>query len=120
MVPTYEAFMRPMLEALSDRAHASYSDLSSTVAQAMGLSPEAAQDRVAWDGMPVVEARLRKAAQDLSVAGLVEREDGRISLTELGRRSLPELPEALDVGQLAERFPSFAAYRREFLVRRGA
>jgi restriction endonuclease Mrr len=117
---TYERFMRPLLDELSPASTATFADLRTRVADRMQLPAAVRSDTVAWDGMPVVEARLRKAAADLEQAGVVTREGDQVRLTEAGRRALVDLPAELSVDVLAEHFPDYAAYRGEWLQRRGA
>lgn len=120
MVPPYDAFMKPILETLADGRAAPFSELGKDAAARLGLPADATAVQVDWDGMPVVEARVRKAAQDLEKAGLVARDGDRVCLTEVGRAELPQLPSQLTVPELTARFPAYAAYRAEFKARRGA
>ncbi|MGF1511328.1 MAG: winged helix-turn-helix domain-containing protein [Myxococcota bacterium] len=119
MIPAYEAFMRPLLEILATGPR-SCPDAADRVADALGLESAARAERSRWDGVPVVETRVRKAAEDLAQAGLVTRIVGELSLSSAGRESLPGLPARIDVPYLQAHFPQYAAYREELLKRRGA
>lgn len=120
MTPSYEAFMRPLLAILPDAGSRSYAELAEHTAAALGLPSEAVGERVAWDGMSVPEARVRKAAHDLEMAGLVERHGDQVALSAAGRAERERLPSTLSVGVLTDRFPAYAAYRQAQLQRRGA
>ncbi len=120
MVPSYEAFIRPVIDALSAKSPSTYDELARTVAAELDLTEEQTSERFPWDGTRVIEGRTRKATEALAIAGLVQREGDRVRLTDVGRTARADLPRAIDVEVLVERFPTFAAYRTEYLQRRGA
>jgi len=120
MIPSYEHFMRPLLDALSTESPSSPRDLATACATALDLPEEAWLERVAWDNRPVIEARVREAAADLEIAGLLKRGVAGIELTGAGSTARAELPAAIDVSLLTTRFPDYAAHRAELRQRRGA
>jgi len=115
--------MRPVLRALPDRAEdggLSYAALAAACSRALSLPASAADERVAWDGRPAVEARVRTSVVDLEMAGLVIRSGDEVFITEDGRAAREELPEEVSLELLETKFPAYAAYRGEFRQRRGA
>lgn len=112
--------MRPLLDSLTPSAPISYAELAEACATSLSLSETEAGPRIAWDGIPVVEARVRAAATDLEVAGLVERTTDGVALTASGASARGGLPPAIDVAVLSERFPAYASHREERARRRGA
>ena len=115
MVPSYDRFFSPILDALA-RGPAGVPQLAERAADALGLGDEARGETIAYDAEPVVHARTRLAVADLRRAGLVVEEGSELALTSQGREAAGA---ALDRAAL-EQFPAYAAYRERFLARRGA
>jgi ribosomal protein S19E (S16A) len=120
MLPSYERFMRPILRALPDDGALSHAELAAASGRALDLPASVAAERVAWDGMPALEARVRKSVIDLEMAGLVVRRDDGVAITPDGRAARDAIPEAPSLEQLESQFPAYAAYREQFRQRRGA
>ena len=118
MVPAYDQFMRPLLTLLKSGAR-TYSELAPQVRGVMELPEAAEQERISYDGMEVIEARIRKAAHDLEKAGLVVRSANTVVITDAGR-TVAEGEQPLSLAYLEENFAAYRAYRAEYLARRGA
>ena len=117
-IPNYEAFMLPMLQVLATDA-APLDVVADRVAERLGLSADDRTSRPAWAHEPMLVSRTRVTAEWLAAAGLVNREDDRLSLEERGRELLDENPTQLGRDAL-RRFPEFEAYLQAYLARQGA
>jgi len=116
MVPDYQAFMRPLVDALRGQGASTLDELRDAVCASLDLDAEARGQRMKWDSRLVVDHRLETAAETLDHAGLLRRDDDGWHLTEAGQGALPD---RLDRDSLMA-FPAFAAYMDEFRSRRGA
>lgn len=116
MVPDYQVFMRPLVDALRSQGSSTLDEVRDAVCASLNLDAEARSERMKWDGRLVVDHRLETAAETLDHAGLLERNPKGWHLTDAGKGSLPA---QLDRESLMA-FPDFAAYMEEFRARRGA
>jgi restriction system protein len=102
-MPTWEQFMRPTLEVLSDGKVASIREVGTRAAQAAGVDPEHMKD-VTASGQFLYQNRVGWALSFLTIVGALERPSrGNYAIADAGRALLAQFPDGFrqqDVARL--------------------
>lgn len=99
-VPSWDRFMVPVLEVLSDGSTVQIRDLRVSVARHVGLTPEAMQVRLPAGDL-MAENRIGWAASYLTRVNALERPSrGHYQITPLGRQLLSKHPEGISEHEL--------------------
>ncbi len=111
-LPTYEAFMLPILEAIADGNEARLSEIRTRVTDAEGLTAEDLALRLPSGG-PMFGNRIAWALLGITKAGLVERvRRGVYRLTPDGAELLASGPSRVDDRILAK-YPAFVEWKKQ-------
>jgi restriction system protein len=112
MTPGYQAFMLPVLEALTDGAEHRIQDVIAAAADHFHLTPEDREQLLPSGRTHLYQNRIHWAATYLTHAGLTTKpRRAVIQLTDEGRRVLDTHPASIDVRYL-ERYPQFVEFRK--------
>lgn len=110
-VPDFQTFLQPVLARIAERRWRA-PDLIARIAEDFALSPEDRAALLPSGRQSVLANRVHWALTYLVQAGLVQRPArGEYEITDAGRALLAEAPPALDVAELARRYPSLQAFR---------
>lgn len=110
-VPSYEFLMRPLLEQLADGQERALRDVTSAVAEALGLTEEQRQEVVPSGKVTVVRSRVGWASTYLYQAGAVQRpRRGVLAITERGSTLLDTTAGPISSADLTQ-FPEFTAFK---------
>jgi restriction system protein len=110
MVPDYESWMLPVLDALREGHPYPVAEVRTTVAAQLGLNDDDLTERLP-SGSPVFNSRVHWAITYMAQAGLVRRpRRGVAQLTDRGRNVLAQNPGRVD-NALLSRFPEFLDFK---------
>lgn len=109
-IPNFQAVFLPLLKDLSIGERSAQETVAALATQ-FNLTPDELSERLPSGKQPKFVNRVAWAKAHLKAAGLAESpRRGVYRLTELGRATLAENPERVDIRYL-ERFPSYNAFR---------
>jgi restriction system protein len=110
-IPDFQTIMLPLLELAADGAEHRVSESVGKLADRFGLTPEERAQMLPSGTQATFSNRTNWAVSYLRNAGLVESTGrGRYRITDVGRATLGERPERVDIKYLM-RFPAFVAFR---------
>jgi restriction system protein len=110
-IPDFQTFLKPVLAHVAERRWRA-ADLIARIAEDFGLTAEERAQLLPSGRQPVLANRVHWAITYLVQAGLLRRPArGECEITDAGRALLAEAPAALDVAELARRYPSLQAFR---------
>lgn len=110
MIPDYQAFMLPLLRAVSDGQDHRTSELIPGLADAFGVSAEERAELLPSGRTPVIYSRVQWARTFMKQAGLLEAVGrGIIRITEEGRQALAQNPTKIDLSFLRG-YPAFVDF----------
>lgn len=109
-IPDYQAFMLPLLEAVSDGKDHVLRDLTRQLADRFNLTDDERQQLLPSGQQTVVANRVGWAKTYLKKAGLVANPTrGTIRITQEGSQALAKKPSAVD-NEFLKKFPSFLEF----------
>lgn len=109
-VPTYEAFMLPLLRQIADGAEHQVRDVRERLATEFKLTPADRAERLPSGKQSYFDNRVGWAKTYLEKAGLVSSvKRGVYRITDLGKKALAEKPKDIDKEYL-EKFESFRSF----------
>src|SRR5262245_49905484 len=109
-IPNFQAVFLPVLKDLALGERTSQETVAA-LAQQFGLTPDELAARLPSGKQPKFVNRVAWAKAHLKAAGLAESpRRGVYRLTQLGRETLAQRPEHIDIKYL-ERFPAYNAFR---------
>lgn len=118
-IPTYEALMKPLLEAVADGQIHSIKDITESLANKFQLTPEERSQMLPSGTQPLFSNRVGWARTYLKKAGLLTSPSrGSIQITERGKSFLKESPAQIN-NEFLMRFDEFRAFIEESRVSRG-
>ncbi len=111
MIPTYQEFMLPLLQALADGQDHTTSAVQTALADRFDLSDDDRKQLMPGRRQPLLNNRIGWAQTYLKKAGLLDApRRGTYRITQRGRELLNEHPSAI-TSDLLMRYPEFAAFR---------
>lgn len=111
MLPTYQDFMLPLLQLLSDGKEHRYRDMIESMALQFHISDEDRREMLASGNQAVFDNRVGWAKTYLKKAGLLDSpRRATFVITDLGRETLAGNPERIDAKYL-RRFPAFLEFQ---------
>lgn len=109
-VPEFQAFMAPVLQALSDGRTRHWKELRDPIADALAMSQVDREDMLPR-GQSRFENRIQWSLTHLAQAGLLSRpERGHVRIEPRGVQLLAEHPDRIDM-RLLSRFEEYRAFR---------
>ena len=109
-IPSYEAFMHPLMEAIAGGGEFRLRDLSERIADQCGISAEERLERLASGGQTVVLNRIGWARTYLKKAGLLEAPArGIVRLTNEGVNVMRSRPARID-NRFLSQYPGFVEF----------
>ncbi len=110
MIPDYQSFMLPVLEALRDQQTHSNSEIKEYVAQKFELTPEDRRELLPSQTMSIFDNRVAWAKTYLLKAGLaMSPKRAYVCITERGMGVLADKPERID-NKFLRQFPEFVEF----------
>ena len=109
-IPDFQTVMLPLVEALADGQERTMRELTDLLADRFGLTEPERQEVLPSGQQSIFSNRVAWAKSHLKYAGLLENPiEGRVRISDLGRKVLAEKPQAINV-KFLKRFPSYCEF----------
>lgn len=111
MIPDYQSLMLPLLKLVSDGQEYKYRDLIEKLAIEFQVTDAERKELLASGNQPIFDNRVGWAKTYLKKAGLLDSpKRATFVITEVGRKTLSQDPERIDVKYLRQ-FPAFVEFQ---------